>query len=259
MLIFVVNMGADVTKVHQLIKLKQDYIIRDYIDLNTEMRANAKTEPERDTFQQMNNALFGKTCENPLKHIEAKILADDYEILKSVSKLIFKDIFRYRGTALIEFYNKQIKYDKPIYLGATVLELSKLRKYDTFYNVLYPSLKVNHSHKLHYMDTDSCIISYSKGNITDEYMDLSNLDLPIKTNNKTPDKLKYEYGSKINDEVIVLLSKIYSFKYSEQSSSTKEKGINKENRDEHENFYNALMYNKERTVRKMEYKRYVKI
>ena len=34
----------------------------------------------------MNNALFGKTSENPLKHIEAKILTDEHEIVKSVTK-----------------------------------------------------------------------------------------------------------------------------------------------------------------------------
>ena len=55
----VFNMGAEVTKVHRIFKFKQDYIIRDYIELNTEMRADAKTEPERDTFKLMRNALFG--------------------------------------------------------------------------------------------------------------------------------------------------------------------------------------------------------
>ena len=74
------------------------------------MRANAKTEPERDTFKLVNIALFGKNCESPLMHIEAKILTDEYEIPESGSKPMFKDIFRYRGTDLIEFYNKEIKY-----------------------------------------------------------------------------------------------------------------------------------------------------
>ena len=57
---FVVSMGAEVTKVHTIIKLLQDYIIREYIDLITEMKATAKTEHERNTFKLMKNALFGK-------------------------------------------------------------------------------------------------------------------------------------------------------------------------------------------------------
>ena len=86
MLKFVVKMGIKVTKVHRTIKFKQYYIIRDYIELNTKMRTEAKTEPEKDKFKLMNNSLFGKSCENPLKYLEAKTLTDDYEILKAVSK-----------------------------------------------------------------------------------------------------------------------------------------------------------------------------
>ena len=71
MLKFVVKMGIKLTKVHRIIKFKQDYIIRDYIELNTKMRAEAKTEPEKDIFKLMNNSLFGKSCENPLKYLEA--------------------------------------------------------------------------------------------------------------------------------------------------------------------------------------------
>ena len=50
------------------------------------------------------------------------------------------------------------------------------------------------------MDTDSFIISYSEGNIPDGYMDLSNLDIPIKTNIKVPGKFKYQFGKKIIGE-----------------------------------------------------------
>ena len=50
------------------------------------MRAEAKIEPEKDIFKLMNNSLFGKSCENPLKYLEAKILTNDYEILKAVGK-----------------------------------------------------------------------------------------------------------------------------------------------------------------------------
>ena len=64
----------------RIIKFKQDYIIRDYIELNTKMRAETKTEPEKNIFKLMNNLLFGKGCENPLKYLEAKILSKGYEI-----------------------------------------------------------------------------------------------------------------------------------------------------------------------------------
>ena len=58
--------------------------------------------------------------------------------------------------------------------------------YDVFYNILQPSLK---DLTLHYMDTDSFVLSYSEGKVSDEHMDLSNLEVPIKTNNKAPASL----------------------------------------------------------------------
>ena len=66
MLKFVVKMGIKVTKVYRKIKFKQDYIISDYIELNTKMRAEAKTETVKDIFKLTNNSLFGRNCENPL-------------------------------------------------------------------------------------------------------------------------------------------------------------------------------------------------
>ena len=50
--------------------------------------------------------------------------------------------------------------------------------YDVFYNILQPSLK---DQQLHYIDTDSFILSFSEGNVDNEHMDLSNLEQPIKT------------------------------------------------------------------------------
>ena len=105
MLKFVVKIGIKVTKVHRIIKFKQDHIIKDYIELNNKMRAEAKTEAEKDIFKLMNNSLFGKSCENPLKYLEAKILTDDYEILKPVSKPHCKDVIRYDSYTLIEKHN----------------------------------------------------------------------------------------------------------------------------------------------------------
>ena len=187
MLKFVVKMDIQVTKVHRIIKFKQDYIIRVYIELYTKMRAEAKTEPEKDIFKLMNNSLFGKSCENPLKYLEAKILTDDYEILKAVSKQTCRDVIRYENYILIEFYKKEIQHDKPIYLGSTVLELCKLHMYKFYYDVLEPSLR---DLMLHYMDPDSFILSFSQGNVDNGHMDLCNLDIPIK-NNKVPGNFKH--------------------------------------------------------------------
>ena len=77
-------------------------------------------------------------------------------------------------------------------------------------------------------------------------MDLSNLDCPIKTNNKIPGNFKHEMGSNVIEEFVALTPKTYSFK--EYPNKTKGKGIKNCNNAKHKEYYNALMYNTERTV-----------
>ena len=115
--------------------------------------------------------------------------------------------------------------------------------YDVFYNTLQPSLK---DLQLHYMDTDSFVLSFTEGNVDNEHMDLSNLEPPIKTNIKVPGKFKHEMGSKIIEEFVALTPKTYSFK--DYPNKTKEKGIKNCNNAKHEEYSNALMYNTERSV-----------
>ena len=115
--------------------------------------------------------------------------------------------------------------------------------FDVFYNILQPSLK---DLTLHYMDTDSFVLRYSDGKVSDEHMDLSNLDIPIKTNNKIPGKFKHELRSRIIEEFIALSPKTYSFK--NYPKNTKEKGLKKHNNARHIDYYDASMNNTQRTV-----------
>ena len=75
MLKFYVKMGVKVSKIHRVIKFKQDYICSDYIQNNTNKRATAKTEAEKDVRKLMNNSLYGRMCMNPLHFFQKKVLA----------------------------------------------------------------------------------------------------------------------------------------------------------------------------------------
>ena len=114
--------------------------------------------------------------------------------------------------------------------------------YDVFYDILLPSLKYL---QLHYMDTDSFVLSFSEGNVDNEHMDRSNFEPPIKTDNKVPGKFKHELGSKVIEEFISLSRKTYRFK--DFPKNTKEKGIGNCKNFKHE-YYHALMYNTQKTV-----------
>ena len=96
MLKFFVKMGVKVTKIHRVIKFKQAYICRNYIQNNTNKRATAKTEAEKDVRKLMNNSLYRRMCMNPLHFFQSKFLHDEEKIIKSVSKPTFKNITRDR-------------------------------------------------------------------------------------------------------------------------------------------------------------------
>ena len=127
-----VKMGVKVTKFHRVIKFKQEFRCRDYIHNNTNKRATAKTEAEKDIRKLMNNSLYGRMWMNPLHFLRSKFLHDEEKITKSISKPTCKNITRYRDYSQIEYIKKEIRHDSPVYVGVTILEFSKLLMYDVF-------------------------------------------------------------------------------------------------------------------------------
>ena len=70
------------------------------------------------------------------------------------------------------FKQNEVLMDKPIYLGFSVLELSKLHLYETYYDKLQPYFGQENV-QLNYMDTDSFVLSGKTKDITN---DLKNLE-----------------------------------------------------------------------------------
>ena len=104
-------------------KIVLDRITSLEIILSFRLKWGQKKLRMNETVKLINKSLFGKICENQIKHIDAKILTDQFEILKLVCKPTLKDILRYSNWAPIVFYNREVKFDKPICLSFTVFEL----------------------------------------------------------------------------------------------------------------------------------------
>ena len=109
--------------------------------------------------------------------------SDTHGLLNRQSKLPFDDkIAEYEKFSLYSFSKGTFKLTKPIYVGFSVLELSKPLIYEWYYDKLQSYFGKNNL-RLHYLDTDSFIFSAKsfKSLIEDiknfrEDFDLSDLD-----------------------------------------------------------------------------------
>ena len=111
--------------------------MKKYIDFITEKWKNAANSFEKDFLKLTSNSVYGKTMENLRKRISVRLVTNAKDYLKYVSKTTFisKKILSERFAAIHETKPVLI-LNKPIYVGFTVLELSKWLMYEFHYNFI---------------------------------------------------------------------------------------------------------------------------
>ena len=176
------NHGLKLIRVHSVISFRHEAWLKPYIDLNTELRKNAKNEFEKYFYKLRNNSIYGKTVQNDRKHRDIKLVTTEYKRNKLVSepnyhstKCISKHLL------VMEMKKTKVKMNKPIYLGQAVLDISKTLMFEFWYDYIVPnnSDKV----KLCYIDTDSFIMHIKTEDFykdisadVDKWFDASNFD-----------------------------------------------------------------------------------
>ena len=217
------NHGLVLKEVHIVIQFNQEAWLKTYIDINTELRIEAKNDLEKDFFQLMNNSVFGKTMENVRNHRDIKIVTTDKQPNKYASEPNYHTTKRISENLLImEMKKTEVKMNKPIYLGQAILNISKTLMYEFCYD--YIKLKYGNKARICYMDTDSFIIYIETedfqediANDVDKWFDTSNYDkndnrlLPIGKNKKVIGMFKDELGGKIISKTAALRAKVYAY------------------------------------------------
>ena len=105
-------------------KFKQFDWMKKYIDFNNEKRTNTANSFEKDFFKLMINSVYGKTMDNLRKSF--RLVNNEKKIFKCTSRSthITHKIFG-KNYAATQEIKPVLMLNKPIYVGFTVLELSR--------------------------------------------------------------------------------------------------------------------------------------
>ena len=112
-------------KIHGILKFKQKDWMKPYIDFNTQKRKEAINDADKNLFKLLNNAVYDKTKENLRKIIKIRIVKYEKDFVKHISKTSYvsHNIF---DKNLVAIHEKIcLTLNKPMYVGFTVLEISK--------------------------------------------------------------------------------------------------------------------------------------
>ena len=258
------RLGMKLKKIHRGIKFIEAAFLKPYIDKNTSLRALAKNNFEKDFFKLMNNSVFGKTMENIRNRVNVKLVDSGEQLKKLVAKPNYnsRKIFN-ENLVSVHMKKTSLTMNKPVYLGMSILDLSKTVMYDFHYRYIKPKYG-NHA-KLLFTDTDSFLYEIQTedfykdiaGDVKDrfdtsDYPEGHPSGIPTGINKKVLGMFKDEAAGKVIKEFVGLRAKLYSYKMDEGKENKRCKGIKKavvEKSISHEDYKTCLTTGKEQLRR----------
>ena len=233
------NLGMELKKIHRGIKFIESDFLKPYIDKNTNLRTQAKNNFEKDFFKLMNNSVFGKTMENIRNRVNVKLVDAGEQFKKLAAKPNYngRKIFN-ENLVSVHMKKTSLTMNKPVYLGMSILDLSKTVMFDFHYR--YIKKKYGSKAKLLFTDTDSFLYEIQtedfykdiSGDVKDrfdtsDYPEGHPSGIPTGINKKVLGMFKDEEAGKNIKEFVGLRAKLYSYKMEEGKEKKKCKGIKK--------------------------------
>ena len=107
--------------------------------MNTELRKTEENESEKNFFKLTNNPVFGKTMENVRNHRDIKLITTDKRRKWLVSEPNYHSHKNFSEHLMaIEMKKTRVKMIKPLYLGISILDISKTLMYEFWYDYIGP-------------------------------------------------------------------------------------------------------------------------
>ena len=262
------SLGMELKKIHRGIKFIESDFMSSYINMNVNLRTHAKNNFEKDFYKLMNNSVFGKTMENIRNRVNIKLVNTGEQFKKLTAKPNYesrKILNDNDNESLVSVHMKKtsLTMNKPVYLGMSILDLSKTLMYDFHYN--YIIAKYGNRAKLLFTDTDSFLYEIQtedfykdiSGDVRDrfdtsEYPEDHPSGIPTGINKKVLGMFKDEAKGDNIKEFVGLRAKLYSFKMEEGKENKRCKGIKKavvERTIRHEDYKTCLTTGKEQLRR----------
>ena len=175
--------------------------MKPYFDFNTQKKKEATNEADKNLLKLLHDTVYGKTMGNMRKRIKIRITTSEKGFLKYASRPTYTGQKKF-GTNLVVTHEKKelLTLNKLIYVGNTVLELSKLATYKFWYDFVNKKCR---NCILLFNDAKSLCFE-TKEDFDEimhkllEFFDLSNFPKDSKyfrnDNKKVPGKMKDEYG-----------------------------------------------------------------
>ena len=234
------ELGLKIKVVHRGISFNQSSWMEPYIRKNTELRKTAANSFEKDFFKLMNNSVFGKTIENIRKRQNVFLIDNREKAAKLTCRPNFERVTIFdRNLLAIHLKKTEVYFNKPVYVGQAILDLSKLLMFDFHYNFIQKKYSYKKA-RLLFTDTDSLMYQLKTD---DFYFDIKDdikkrfdtSDFPqghesgiiSGDNKKVIGMFKDEVGGKQITHFIGLRPKLYSYKVEESNTAKKCKGIKK--------------------------------
>jgi hypothetical protein len=114
--------------------------LRSFVETNIQMRRAAKTKVESEIGKLLSNAVFGKTMQNKRKQLDVTIATSEEQAQRLIAHPLFEAVSIIAENMIsVRRIKWRVKLDTPIFVGASILDLSKLLMYTFVYDFLKPN------------------------------------------------------------------------------------------------------------------------